>query len=119
MKKLGFSASNSDDRNFDIFLDYLANCSENDMDQIDPHFRLQFYNVRPDLISYDFWGELRAWIMILNILWKNLENVVLILISLRLDVKMYLKVVIHQLKAKFESWRPYFLKITTYLSNFL
>jgi hypothetical protein len=60
MKKLGFSASNSDDRNFDIFLDYLANCSENDMDRIDPHFRPQFYNVRPDLISYDFLGRVES-----------------------------------------------------------
>ena len=60
MKKLGFSASNSDDCNFDIFLDYLANCSENNMDRIDPHFRPQFYNVRPDLISYDFLGRVES-----------------------------------------------------------
>lgn len=27
------------------------------MDRIDPHFRPQFYNVRPDLLSYDFLGR--------------------------------------------------------------
>ena len=30
---------------------------KNDFGRIDPHFRPQFYNVRPDFISYDFLGR--------------------------------------------------------------
>ena len=57
MKKLGFNETNSNDRNFDVFLDYLTKCFEQDTNRIDQHFRPQFYNVRPDLISYDFIGR--------------------------------------------------------------
>lgn len=57
MQKLGFDVGNSGERNFDIFLNYLANSFELDLDRVDPHFRPQFYNVRPDLVSYDFLGR--------------------------------------------------------------
>ncbi|WP_415183088.1 sulfotransferase family 2 domain-containing protein [Phaeovulum sp.] len=57
IEKFGFNTSRDNEYNFDIFLNYLTRSFEGDMDRIDPHFRPQFYNVRPDLLSYDFLGR--------------------------------------------------------------
>lgn len=60
MKRLGFEVSNNIAKNFDVFLDYLVKNFETDLNRVDPHFRPQFYNLRPDLISYDFLGRVES-----------------------------------------------------------
>jgi hypothetical protein len=60
MTRMGFDENSYAGRNFDIFLDYLDASFNSDINRVDQHFRPQFYNVRPDLIDYDFVGRVES-----------------------------------------------------------
>ncbi|WP_421855113.1 sulfotransferase family 2 domain-containing protein [Oricola sp.] len=57
MTRMGFSPDKATERNFDVFLDYVERCIEEEPIFMDAHFRPQFYNLRPDLVKYDRIGK--------------------------------------------------------------
>lgn len=57
LKKLGLVESSDASKSYDIFLDYIQLCKELSVKRMDPHFRPQIYNLRPDLVKYGFIGR--------------------------------------------------------------
>ena len=54
----GFSDENDVSRNFDVYLDYLQACFEENAMRTDRHFRLQKINIGLGVIDYDLIGRL-------------------------------------------------------------
>jgi hypothetical protein len=53
MMQFGYRPDQSAEKNFDAFLLYVERCIAENPIQMDAHFRPQFFNIRPDIVSYD------------------------------------------------------------------
>lgn len=74
LKNFGFSPDLSNEAKFDTFLDYIAYGVSENPRRFDPHFRPQFFNLRPDLIKYDFIGHVETLDQDLQSLSKKLAR---------------------------------------------
>nr|WP_254429120.1 MULTISPECIES: sulfotransferase family 2 domain-containing protein [unclassified Ruegeria] len=60
IKGFGFNSDRTSSQKFDIFLDYIEYGISENPRRFDPHFRPQFFNLRPDIIKYSRIGKVEA-----------------------------------------------------------